>query len=62
MQQLRSSAFQGKASEGTFKHADIGKAGHPPVLSPNKEQEIVEICKIFSDWGFGLTKVDIIKL
>ena len=45
-----------------IQHADTGKAGHPPVLLPNEEREIMETCKIFSDWGFGLTKVNIINV
>ena len=34
--------------------------GRPPVLTATQEAEIVEACQIFSEWGFGLTKSDIV--
>ena len=40
----------------------VGKVGRPSVLSAAQEAEIVETCQIFSQWGFGLTKMDIISV
>ena len=36
--------------------------GRPPVLTATQEAEIVETCQIFSEWGFGLTKSDIVNV
>ena len=34
--------------------------GRPTTLTSAQEDEIVETCQIFAEWGFGLTKKDII--
>ena len=36
--------------------------GRPPILSIEEETEIAETCYLFAEWGFGLTKVDIINV
>ena len=30
------------------------KPGHPTVLTSEQEQEIVDTCLLFAQWGFGL--------
>ncbi len=35
---------------------EINTVGRP---KPSKESEIVQTCQIFSEWGFGLTKMDV---
>ena len=40
----------------------IGSVGRPSALSVAQEAEIAETCQIFSEWGFGLTKMDIISV
>ena len=37
-------------------------AAHPTVLSSQEELENIECCKLFSTWGFGLTKVDVLNV
>ena len=39
----------------------VGSVGRPTALSPN-EEEIIESCQIFAEWGFGLTKVDVLNV
>ena len=36
--------------------------GRPTTLTSSQEKEIVETCQIFVEWGFGLTKPDIINV
>ena len=35
------------------------KAGRPTILSKQEEDEVVETCQIFGEWGFGLQKEDV---
>lgn len=35
------------------------KAGHPTVLTPKEEEEIVETCSIFVEWGVGLGRREV---
>ena len=42
--------------------SDIGKVGRSSALTPEEEKEIVETCQIFAEWGFGLTKPDIVNV
>ena len=35
------------------------RAGRPTILSKEEEDEIVETCQVFAEWGFGLQKDDI---
>ena len=42
-----------------LKQPQVLKVGKPTVLSEREENEIVEICQLFSEWGFKLTKLEI---
>ena len=35
------------------------RRGHPTVLTPDEEREIVEACVIFAEWGFGLGRREV---
>ena len=39
--------------------AIIRKPGHPTVLTSQQEQEIVDTCLLFAQWGFGLGRREI---
>ena len=39
--------------------SDIRSVGRPTALQPEVEIEIIETCQIFAEWGFGLSKVDV---
>ena len=38
------------------------KVGAPTALTADQEKEIVAICQVFAEWGFGLTKKDVINV
>ena len=40
----------------------IFAVGKPTALTSMQEGEIVKTCQIFAEWGFGLTKKDIINV
>ena len=35
------------------------RVGRPTILSKEEEDEIVEMCQVFGEWGFGLQKEDV---
>ena len=35
------------------------KPGHPTVLTSEQEQEIVDTCLLFAQWGFGLGRQEV---
>ena len=45
-----------------IRRSDIRSVGRPTTLPPEVEIEIIETCQIFAEWGFGLTKVNIINV
>ena len=40
----------------------IGKVGRSSALTLKQEKEIVETCQIFAEWGFGLTKAELVNV
>ena len=38
------------------------KKGKPTVLTPSEEEEIVMCCNLFAEWGFGVTKTEVINV
>ena len=43
-------------------HKTTQAIGRKPALTLEMEIEIVETCQIFSEWGYGLTKTDIVNV
>ena len=40
-------------------NGNVKKLSHPTALSSQEENEIVETCLLFAEWGFGLCRSDI---
>ena len=40
----------------------VMKVGRTPILTPAEEEEIIMTCTIFGEWGFGLSRQEIINV
>ena len=40
----------------------VKHVGRPTVLTMEEENEIVQTCQLFAEWGFGLTKLEVVNI
>ena len=45
-----------------LENPEMKKQGHSTTLTLMEEEEIVVTCQMFGEWGFGLTKGDVINV
>ena len=41
---------------------EVQKPGKPPILTKEEEREIELTCQLFAEWGFGLTKAEVVNV